>query len=192
MMLEIVVKLLDALFRPRHKSTLASTDDAPREYRLHLPRSLMYELSEVTRPNFEHPEPLAFLRVRFATEVSKNVLVGIGVSPFPAEAYVDGDVGANFSTDWAVSVANAEMGSNVGLLLVHSHGGPGMPTFSGIDQRTNRSVMAALAIGIQSAPYGALVLSDTRARCVLAVERRLQELQVVVVPDRLGNMRMTA
>jgi hypothetical protein len=161
-------------------------------YRLHVPRSLVNELRNVTAPDSHRGEPLAFLRVRFASEESRTVMVGIGVLPFPDEAYVEGHAGANFDTDFAVDVANQQIAQNAGLLLVHSHGGNGMPAFSGIDARTNRDVMGSLAIGVTTAPYGALVLSDTDAHCVLAVDGALVTVKVIAVPDQPGLVSVTA
>jgi hypothetical protein len=188
-----VLKVLAWLFGPSPTTPVAMSEPAQAStYRLHVPRSLLHQLREVTRPTVRHGEPLAFLRVRFASEDSRTVLVGVGVLAFPDEAYVPGPAGANFSTDWAVEVANEQISANVGLFLVHAHGDNGMPGFSGVDQRTNRTVMGALAFGIETAPYGALLLSDTHARCVLAVGRTLVGVKVVVVPDRLGHLQVSA
>jgi len=188
-----ILKVLAWLFGPTPPTPVPVSEpaDAP-AYRLHVPCSLIHQLREVTRPTVRRGEPLAFLRVRFASEDSRTVLVGVGVLPFPDEAYVPGPAGANFSTDWAVDVANEQIGVNVGLLLVHAHGGSGMPGFSGVDQRTNRTVMGALAFGIETSPYGALLLSDTHVRCLLAVGRTVMGVKVVVVPDRFGELLVTA
>ncbi len=174
--------------QPRATAT-ASAKAEPDRHRLHIPRSVIHELREVTRPNRHRLEPLAFLRVRFASEDSRTVVVAIGVLPFPDEAYVDGPAGANFSTEWAIDVANEAASGNIGLMLVHSHGGLGMPMFSGVDARTNRSIMAMLAVGVETAPFGAVVLSGTDARCVLAVHGSLTDMKVVVVPDCFGELR---
>lgn len=190
-MIAAILKLIAWLFGPTaEKLHAVEVLNAP--YRIHVPRSLMRELREITRSNTMRGEPLAFLIARFASEESSTILVGIGALPFPDSAYVDGPAGANFDTEWAVSIANRQIGSNVGLLLVHSHGGTGLPTFSSIDQQTNRSVMGALAVGVKTAPYGAMVLSDTDARCVLSVSRALTNVRVVIVPDRFGEMRVMA
>ena len=192
-MIGAIVKVMAWLFGPAPPTPVEVPEPADVPiYRLHLARCLIQQLREVTRPTVRRGEPLAFLRVRFASEDSRTVLVGVGVSPFPAEAYVAGPAGANFSTDWAVDVANEQIGANVGLLLVHAHGGRGMPGFSGVDQRTNRTVMGALTFGIETAPYGALVLSDTHAHCVLAVGRTLVSVKVVIVPGRRGELQVTA
>jgi hypothetical protein len=161
-------------------------------YRLHVPRSLLRELHTVTAPNARRGEPLAFLRVRFASEESRTVIVGIGVLPFPDTAYVEGHAGANFDTNFAVDVANQQIANNAGLLLVHSHGGSGMPAFSGIDTRTNRDVMCRLAIGITVVPYGAMLLSDTDAHCVLSIGGNLVTVKVIAVPDHPARLSVTA
>jgi hypothetical protein len=192
-MIAAIRKFLTWLFgrpTPTPVSISEPVDVAP--YRLHIPRSLVHELREATRPNARRGEPLAFLRVRFASEDSRTVLVAVGALQFPDEAYVLGPAGANFSTDWAVGVANQQIGANVGLLLVHSHGGDGVPAFSGTDHRTNRCVMGALAFGVDTAPYGALVLSDTDGRSVVAADRSMIEAKVVVVPDRFSEPRVSA
>lgn len=189
-MIAVILHFFEWLFgsAPR-KDAATPVEDAP--YRLHIPRTLIRELREMTQPNGEHGEPLAFLLARFASEDSRGILVGIAALTFADAAYVDGPAGANFDTSWAVQVANEQITSNIGLLLVHSHGGSGIPMFSGIDQQTNRTVMGALAVGIKTVPYGAMVLSDTDARCVIAVSRELKSVAVVVVPDRFGGMQVT-
>jgi hypothetical protein len=162
------------------------------EYRLHVPSSLLRQLRAITQPNATRIEPLAFLFVRFASEETRTTIVGIGISAFPDEAYVEGYAGANFDTDFTVDVANQQIVRNTGLLLVHSHGGKGIPTFSGIDNRTNRDVMGSLASGVTVAPYGALVLSDDNGRCVIAVGGKMIDTKVVSVPDRFDELSVTA
>ena len=190
-MTDAVLRFIRSLFRPPRPTATPPFATEPDRYRLHIPRSVIHRLREVVRPN-RRPEPLAFLRVRFASEDSRTVVVVVGVLPFPDEAYVEGPAGANFSTEWAIDVANAGIPNNVGLMLVHSHGGIGMPMFSGVDARTNRSIMAMLAVDVATAPFGAVVLSDTDARCVFAVNGRLIEMKVIVVPDRFGELRVSA
>lgn len=191
-MIDAVLRFAARLFGPQQPNAMPRVAAEPDRYRLHLPQSVIRELREVTRPNRNRPEPLAFLRVRFASEDSRSVVVSVGIHPFPDEAYVDGPAGANFSTEWAIDVANAGIVDNVGLMLVHSHGGVGIPMFSSIDARTNRSIMVPLAVGVETAPFGAVVLSDTDARCVLAVNGGLSNTKVIVVPDRFGELRVTA
>lgn len=162
------------------------------DVRVHIPRSVLHELRRATKPTRERFEPLAFLRVRYASENVKSVLVAVGVIAFPDHAYVEGDAGANFDTGWAVEIANREVISNAGLLLAHRHGGRGKPGFSSIDAQTNRTVMLQLSIGVPFAPYGAVVLSDDAATVVVAEAGRLVEAAAIVVPDALGRMDLTA
>ena len=191
-MIDALLRFLTAVFGS-HQVTRRADEPAPRvaAYRLHVPRSLLHDLRRLTAPDTRRGEPLAFLRVRYASEESRSVVVGIGILPFPEEAYLEGHAGANFDTDFAVDVANRQITQNVGLLLAHSHGGKGMPTFSGIDNRTNSDVMGGLAMGIAVVPYGALVLNDTDARCVLAVDEKMIEPKVVAVPDWLGELSVS-
>jgi len=184
-----VVRVLEWLFRrsPPAPPPTPSVVEEP-SYRLRVPKSIIRELREVSQPNAGRGEPLTFLRARFVSEDSRTIMVGISVVPFPEGAYVDGPAEANFDTGWAVDFANEQIGANVGLMLVHSHGGNGMPNFSGVDTRTNRSVMAALAIGNETVPYGAVVLSDSDARGVVAVASTLKDVHVVAVPDFFGKV----
>ena len=192
-MIAAILNKLAALFGQQRPSTPVNSEPTKTaSYRVHIPRSLMYELRDVTRPRAGRPEPLAFLRVRFASEASRNVLVALSALQFPGAAYVAGPAGANFSTEWAVDTANSEIRDNIGLLLVHSHGGDGFPGFSSIDRRTNRSVMGALGIGINTVPYGAIVLSDTNSCCVVAVGGAMIAAKVVVVPDRFCDVRISS
>ncbi len=191
-MIHALMRAVEWIFGPLPARTTSSPINEPNHYRLNMPQSLIYELREATRPTDRRPEPLAFLRVRFASEDSRMVAIGIRVMPFPEDAYVGGPAGANFSTEWAFDVANAGIPDNLGLMLVHAHGGEGMPMFSNVDMRTNRSIMATLAIGAESAPFGAVVLSDTDAHCVLAVPDGLTSMRVIVVPDRFGELKVSA
>jgi hypothetical protein len=52
--------------------------------------------------------------------------------------------------------------------------------------------MAMLAVGVETAPFGAVVLSDTDARCVLATNDGLVDTKVIMVPDRFGELRASA
>jgi hypothetical protein len=154
-----------------------------RGHRINIPRSILAELRGATTPRRGRPEPLAFLRTRFASEFATDVLVGIGVIAFAEDAYVAGDAGANFDTLWAMNVANAEIHANVGLLLAHSHGGPGRPTFSSVDRATNADVMIPFSFGVPHAPYGAIVLSDDDATAVVVAGKSLQPGRVYSVAD---------
>jgi hypothetical protein len=109
----------------------------------------------------------------------------------PDEVYVDGSTGASFDTAWIVNVANAAGQSNAGVFLVHSHGSLGVPRFSLVDARTNREVVVPLSLGVETAPYGAMVLSDTSATVAVASESRLRNAKVILVPDRAGHNELT-
>lgn len=163
----------------------------PTGVRINIPRSVLHALYRATTPRPGRHEPLAFLRVRYASEDVRDVLVAVGVIPFADEAYVDGDAGANFDTRWVVAVANREVLSNAGLVLAHLHGGK-RPNFSSVDRKTNHTVMAPLSIGVPVVPYGAMVLGDDEATAVAARDGRLVDARVVIVPDLLGGMDLSA
>lgn len=163
----------------------------PSGVRINVPRSVLHALYRATTPRKHRHEPLAFLRVRYASEDVRDVLVAVGVIPFADEAYVEGDAGANFDTRWVVNVANREVLSNAGLVLAHLHGGK-RPNFSSVDRETNYTVMAPLSIGVGVVPYGAMVLGDDEATAVIAKEGRLVDARVIVVPDLLGGMDLSA
>jgi hypothetical protein len=160
--------------------------------RLRITRSLLMALHGATAPKRLRGEPLAFLRVRFASESAKDVVIAVGISPFPDDAYVDGPAGANFDTRWSIRSANDSAGSNAGLLLAHRHGGKGKPTFSLVDRKTNLTVMVPLSHGMPTVPYGAIVLSDDDATAVIAFDGKLLNAQVQLVADALGRMGAAA
>ncbi len=78
-MIDAVLRFVAWLFGPEQPKAVRPVAAGPDHYRLHLPRSVIYELHEVTRANRRRPEPLAFLRVRFASEDSRTVVVAVGV-----------------------------------------------------------------------------------------------------------------
>jgi hypothetical protein len=138
----------------------------------------------MTRSQEGRPEPLALLRVRYIGENERNIAVAVGAVPFPESAYRGAhDAVAAFDTQWLVRVANSELAFNAGIVLVHSHGGAGEPHFSAIDARTNRELMARLSIGVDTAPYGAMVLSNTSQHAVLAADGALRAVNVEIVYD---------
>jgi hypothetical protein len=163
----------------------------PTGVRINIPRSVLHALYRATTPRKGRHEPLALLRVRYASEDVRDVLVAVGVIPFADEAYVEGDEGANFDTRWVVAVANREVLANAGLVLAHLHGGR-RPNFSSADRETNYTVIAPLSIGVPVAPYGAMVLGDAEATAVVAKGGRLVAARVIVVPDLLGGIDLSA
>jgi hypothetical protein len=164
----------------------------PPTLRIHMPRSILHAVTGIVTPNRLRPEPLALLRVRYASEERRDVVVVIGTISFPETAYVKGDAGANFDTRWLVHVTNDELQTNAGVLLAHWHGGTGRPSFSSVDRKTNRDVIAHLAIGVAAVPYGAMVLSLDQQTAVLATGGGLIEADVIIVPDIAGRMDLTA
>jgi hypothetical protein len=187
-----VRRLADLVRRLFRKGEARSSDALLAGARVHVPVNLLRQLRDITRPNQRRPEPLALLQARYASESAREVVVGLGALAFPESAYLSGPGSVNFDTDWLVRTANREIAANVGLLLVHSHGGSGSPAFSSVDRRTNERVMAPLAIGVDVAPYGALVLSDTHANAVVTVAGVLVAAEVIAVPDALDGFEVTA
>jgi hypothetical protein len=163
-----------------------------RRLRLRITRSLLMALHSAALPTRERGEPLAFLRARYASENTQDVIVAVNVLPFPEGAYVEGSAGANFDTEWSVRCANESARSNAGIFLAHRHGRKGKPGFSSVDRKTNLTVMAPLSHGMPTLPYGAIVVSDTGAAVVVAFEGRLHEAELAVVADGLGQMDVTA
>lgn len=177
--------LLEAL------GTIKAPEQPPRYLRLRITRSLLLALHRATLPTATNGEPLAFLCARFASESVTDVIVAVEVLPFTVAAYVDGFAGANFDTDWAIRCSNDSARRNAGIFLAHRHGGIGKPDFSAVDRATNLSVIAPLSYGMPTTPYGALVLSDTDAMLVVAVNGKFVEAQLEIVADALGNFEVT-
>ncbi len=154
----------------------------PKGYRLNIPGALVPVLRALTAPTMDRSERLALLSARYASEAADDVVVAIAVHEFPDEAYVTGTAAANFDTNWVMGIADSIADSNSGLLLVHRHGGAGKPSFSAVDASTNRDVMKALSIGMETMPFGALLLSADDYSAVCTVRGRLVPLDVNVVP----------
>lgn len=173
--------------RKRGGTATTASQHPTGQIRLHLPRSLRHSLATATAPRIGCPEPLALLRVRYAGEERQDIIVAVGLLPFPKEAYVEGDAGANFDTRWLMNQANEDLRINCGLMLVHRHAGQGPPEFSGIDRQTNREVMAPLAFGIDTVPYGAMVLSDNSQLALVTARGSLVAASVAIVPDAVSQ-----
>jgi hypothetical protein len=125
------------------------------------------------------PEPLALVHVRYAAEDVRDAIVAVDAEPFPPDAYVEGPDGANFDVRWFVQRANDLVARNAGVMLAHMHVHRGLPCFSGIDRRTNISVISPLA-SCATVPTGALVLSLDHCAAFIAGEER--DVVVRVLP----------
>jgi hypothetical protein len=177
---------LNSWFRSLFAPKRAPAADEPYDtsIRIHLPASLRRRLGDLTRRRPGRIEPLAILRTRYASEDERRVIIGCAAFALPDEAYVRAsDAAAAFSTRWLIDRGNLELRTNAGMLLAHAHGGHGDPRFSSIDARTNREVIARLSIGVDIAPYGAIVLSNDGASAVVATGGYLESARVIIVPD---------
>jgi hypothetical protein len=84
----------------------------------------------------------------------------------------DATVGAMMGPEAIRKALQWAMQGRCALFHVHTHGGQGVPGFSGIDVRENaRFVPDFLKVAPQLA-HGAIVLSDTAARGQVWLERR--------------------
>ena len=178
-MIAAMARLWRQLFEPRGQP---SATVSPEARQLRIPRSLLNSLRRSVMP-CDRAEPLSLVHVRYVAEDRRTIAVAFDMTPMPDEAYVDGPDGANFDARWLVSFADEQLDRNAGLLLAHSHGGYGRPHFGIVDWRTNREILAKLAVGVATAPYGAMLLSNDDQVAVFTIGSHLHEGTVVVVPD---------
>lgn len=157
-----------------------------------IPRSLMQQLHRITQPTETLPEPLALAVVRYASEDSPDIIVVSDIIAFADSAYVEGPAGANFDTRWLLNVVNNLAPLNAGILLVHNHGGRGKPSFSRTDQETNREVIGAIAWGMPTIPYGAMVMSSDNRTAIIAHTLGFKDASVSIGSDRLGRLDCSA
>lgn len=71
-----------------------------------------------------------------------------------------------------MAIANRSGDSNAGVMLVHTHKGLGCPEFGWTDRNTNQHVIAKLAVGVPTVPYGAILFSDDQAIAIIFNGRR--------------------
>jgi hypothetical protein len=145
------------------------------------------------RADLRRPHAFAHERVGFIaaglTAASENVLV-LAHEYRPVE---DGDylpdrtVGAMMGPEAIRKALQWAMGSRVALFHVHSHGGHGVPWFSGVDLRENAKFIPDFFKVAPQCVHGAIVLTTDAANGQVWLDRRqsyrvIDEFSVTGVP----------
>lgn len=128
---------------------------------------------DAMRTDLARPHPFAHERVGFLTAGASAAgdalyLFGRSYRPVPDEHYVeDNSVGAMIGRKaFGNSMARACDGPSA-LFHVHTHGGRGLPQFSGIDLRESRRFVPSFFNAVPQMPHGVLLLSDSAARALV-------------------------
>jgi hypothetical protein len=134
-------------------------------------------LLAAVRIDLQRPHPFAAERVGFIaagiTAVGRDLLVLARSyrAVLDKDYLADRSVGAMMGPEAIRKALQWAMQDKCALFHVHSHGGQGVPGFSGVDVRENaRFVPDFLKVAPQCA-HGAIVLSDTAARGQVWLER---------------------
>lgn len=136
------------------------------------------------RIDLARPHPFAHERVGFISAGLSAIgddIIALAREYRPVEDrdYLpDPSVGAMMGSDAIRKAMQWALDTKAALLHVHSHGGTGVPEFSGIDIRENaKFVPDFFKVAAQSA-HGAIVLSGNAARGQIWLERKAQPLAI--------------
>lgn len=126
-------------------------------------------LTEI-RSDLRRPHPFARERVGFIsaglTTSSEGLLVlAREYRPVADDEYLhDPTVGAMIGPDAIRNALQWALQDGIGVFHVHTHGGHGIPGFSGVDLRENAKFVPDFFKVAPQCAHGAIVFSDTAAR----------------------------
>lgn len=127
------------------------------------------ELLAQVRADLVRPHAFAHERVGFisagCSSVGKDIdALARAYRPVRDEDYLnDRSVGAMMDREAIRKALEWSMQARHSMFHVHTHGGQGLPGFSGVDLRENRKFIPDFFKVSARFPHGALVLSDTAA-----------------------------
>lgn len=138
-------------------------------------------LTEI-RSDLRRPHPFAHERVGFISAglsaVADDLLVlAREYRPVADDDYLnDPTVGAMMGPDAIRNALQWALQDGVAMFHVHTHGGHGIPGFSGIDLRENAKFVPDFFKVAPQCAHGAIVLSDTAAHGLIWVGRSRSNL----------------
>ena len=121
------------------------------------------------RIDLHRPHPFAAERVGFiaaglAAAHDQLLILAREYRPVRDDEYLpDPSVGAMMGPDAIRRARQWAMDERAAIFHVHTHGGRGIPGFSGIDMRENAKFVPNFVSVVPHAVHGAIVLSDTAA-----------------------------
>jgi hypothetical protein len=138
--------------------------------RIKMPNSMLDEM----RRDLHRRHAFAHERVGFITagvaqaQPGLLLLLARAYQPVADEDYVpDASVGVTIGSDAMRKAAQFAYRACSSLLHVHSHGGRGLPGFSGVDLKSGREFVPAFFHSVPRMPHGMLVLSNDSATGML-------------------------
>lgn len=148
---------------------------------LKLPRSLAFQM----QTDLHRPHRFAFERVGFlATGASlfgreRLLLIARHYSPVDDLDYEpDPTCGARIGGTAFRKALERAYRSRSTLIHVHSHGGRGMPSFSGTDLRSGGQFVPGFFEAIPSMPHGMIVLSNNRATGLVWLDKNAAPIPI--------------
>jgi hypothetical protein len=121
------------------------------------------------RDDLNRPHPFAHERVGFisaglAAAHDALLILARSYEPLRDEDYLrDTRVGAMMGDQAIRRARQAAMDSGAAVFHVHTHGGSGIPDFSGVDNRENAKFVPNFVSVAPQSVHGAIVLSNTAA-----------------------------
>ena len=126
-------------------------------------------LLSMVRIDLRRPHPFAHERVGFiaaglAAAYDELLILAREYRPLCDDEYLpDPSVGAMMSAEAIRRARQWALNERVAIFHVHTHGGRGIPGFSGIDVRENAKFVPNFVSVAPHCVHGAIVLSDTAA-----------------------------
>jgi hypothetical protein len=119
---------------------------------------------DLRRPHAFAYERVGFIAAGLAAAHDDLMILAREYRPVLDNEYLrDSSVGAMMSAEAIRRARQWAMNDRAALFHVHTHGGRGLPSFSGIDQRENAKFIPNFVSIAPHAVHGAIVLSDTAA-----------------------------
>ncbi len=123
---------------------------------------------DLVRPHFFSHERVGFLTAGASVVAGGLLLLVRGYMPIADEDYeIAPDVGARIGSNAMRKAAQAAYRPASAILHVHTHGGRGLPKFSGIDLESGKKFVPGFFQSCAKMPHGLLVLSDNGATGLL-------------------------
>ena len=128
--------------------------------------------SDLRRPHLFAPERVGFISAGLSAFGDGLLVLVREYRPVADDEYLhDPTVGAMMGPDAIRNALQWALQDGVGLFHVHTHGGRGIPGFSGIDLRENAKFVPDFFKVAPQCAHGAIVLSDTAAHGLIWVGR---------------------
>jgi hypothetical protein len=128
---------------------------------------------DLRRPHAFAHERVGFIGAGLSTARDKLLVLAREYRPVRDDEYLpDPSVGAMMGAEAIRRARQWAMQDSVAVFHVHTHGGRGVPDFSGVDVRENAKFVPDFLKVAPQCVHGALVLSDTAARGQVWFDRK--------------------